>query len=276
MKRIHLFVISTSVVLQLGFAEAAIEIQQQKFDMTSPPPGEVRQEEILKVEIPEVETTHVALAGPRSYSVAADVDHALIALFLSGRGELRFQGETHTIVPETIAMPISLDKMTIEVPAGEILHLLLVRKAYNDTDRQDMPGFANRQAGGIYFKKFSECQAYKEAIKSPKTTSRTVLPNQYISRVAMGTVETTGPDEVGAHRHPMLDQMFLALAENDVVVTADETHARLTEFSLLHIPLGSLHGVKVEEGRKLYYMWMDFFLTKEGEEWLKTHKPVTE
>jgi hypothetical protein len=31
----------------------------------------------------------------------------------------------------------------------------------------------------------------------------------------------------------------------------------------------------VEENKKMYYMWMDFFLTREGQEWLKTHKPVS-
>jgi quercetin dioxygenase-like cupin family protein len=254
----------------------ATDIEQQAFDMTAPPRGEIRKEQILEGEIPEVETVHVAISGPASFSDGADADHALIVLFVAGQGKLEFQGKEHTVVPETIAMPISLDPLTVDVAAGDTLHFLVVRKSYNEQDLLDMPGYSNRKSGGIYFKKFSDCQAYKEAIKSPKTTSRTVLPNQYIPRVAMGTVETTGPDEVGAHRHPMLDQMFLALAENDVVVTADDTHARFKEFSLLHIPLGSLHGVKAEPGTKLYYMWMDFFLTKEGEEWLKTHKPVTE
>jgi hypothetical protein len=83
-----------------------------------------------------------------------------------------------------------------------------------------------------------------------------------------------GPDEVGAHEHPMLDQLFLGLAENDMIVHADDDQARLTDFSLLHIPLGSRHGVKAEEGCRMYYMWMDFFLTKEGQEWLKTHKHI--
>ena len=263
-------------LLLTGQAAKSAEIQQQRFDMTSPPPGKSFTEQILKGEIPEVETTHVALAGPGSYSDSTDADHALVLLFLSGKGELEFQGEKHEIVPETIAMPIDMEKLTVNVPNGEALHFLIVRKAYNAQDRVDMPNYGNRREGGIYVRKFTDCEAYKEAIKSPKTVSRTVLPAQYIPRVAMGTVETAGPDEVGAHRHPMLDQLFLALAENDVVVTADDTHARLREFTLLHIPLGSLHGVKVDSDRKLYYMWMDFFLTKEGEEWLKTHKPVTE
>ena len=105
--------------------------------------------------------------------------------------------------------------------------------------------------------------------------SRTVLPADIIPRVSLGTVETKGPDAVGAHEHAMLDQLFLGLAGNDVTVHADDLSARFTEYSLLHIPIGSSHWVTVEENKKLYYMWMDFFLTREGQEWLKTHKPVS-
>lgn len=258
------------------FSTSGAEIRQQKFNMNSPERGEIRREAILAGENSEVETFHVAAAGPTTFSEAADDEHALIVLFLSGNGRLRFLSEHHAIVAETIAMPMSHDELTIDVAEGEVLHCLVARKAYNEQDLKDMPSYVNRRNGGLYLKKFSDCQPYTEAIKSPKTVSRTVLPNEYIPRVAMGTVQTSGPDAVAAHRHPMLDQLFLALAGNDVVVTADDTHTRLTEFTLLHIPLGSLHGVKVEEGRQLYYMWMDFFLTKEGEEWLKTHKPATE
>ena len=101
-----------------------------------------------------------------------------------------------------------------------------------------------------------------------------MLPKDHLPRVAMGTVETTGPDEVGAHEHPMLDQLFLGLQDNDVIVHADDEQVRFTAYSLLHIPLGSRHWVEAEDGRRMYYMWMDFFLTKEGEAWLKTHKAV--
>jgi hypothetical protein len=30
----------------------------------------------------------------------------------------------------------------------------------------------------------------------------------------------------------------------------------------------------VNEGKEMYYVWMDFFLDKKGEEWLKTHKAI--
>jgi len=87
-------------------------------------------------------------------------------------------------------------------------------------------------------------------------------------------VETTGPDAVAAHRHPMLEQLFLGLQDNDITVTADAVTARLTAFDILHIPPGSNHGAQVGAGKKLHYVWMDFFMTKEGQEWLKMHKPV--
>jgi quercetin dioxygenase-like cupin family protein len=126
----------------------------------------------------------------------------------------------------------------------------------------------------MYFTSFEDCEAYTEKIKSPNTVSRTVLPKDYIPRVAMGTVQTKGPDAVGAHEHPMLDQLFLGLAGSKVTVFADDETTEFNEFELLHIPIGSSHGVSVKANETMYYLWMDFFLTKHGEEWLKTHKKI--
>ncbi len=254
----------------------ATEISQQEFEMRPPAAGEIRVEALLEREIPEVTTVHVALSGPITHSEQVVADAATILLFIQGNGTLNFLGQDHTIETETIALPIAQGDVKIAVPAGEVLHYVRIRKELSPQDFTDIKNLPARADQDIYFTTFEECEPYREAIKSPKTVSRTVLPNQYIPRVAMGTVETTGPDEVAAHRHPMLDQLFLGLAENDVIVSADETHARFKQYSLLHIPLGSLHGVKAEPNTKMYYMWMDFFLTKEGEEWLKTHKPLNE
>ena len=87
----------------------------------------------------------------------------------------------------------------------------------------------------------------------------------------MGTVQTKGPDSVGAHKHPMLEQLFLGLAGNNCTVYADDAKVDLPEHAVLHIPLGSSHSVSVEQDETLYYVWMDFFLDKKGEEWLETH-----
>jgi len=88
----------------------------------------------------------------------------------------------------------------------------------------------------------------------------------------MGTVQTIGPDKVAAHKHPMLEQLFLGLSKNNCIVYADDDKVNFPEHSILHIPLGSSHSVSVEKDDIMYYVWMDFFLDKKGEQWLKTHK----
>jgi hypothetical protein len=159
------------------------------------------------------------------------------------------------------------------VPAGEVLHALRVSRQLTGDDKAELKKYPGNNAAP-YVKKFGDCPAYREAIKSPKTVSRALLPENYVPRMAVGTVETTGPDTVGLHRHPMLEQLFLGLKDNDITVSADEAKADLKAFSILHIPLGSNHGAEVATGKKLYYLWMDFFVSKEGQEWLKMHKPV--
>ena len=84
----------------------------------------------------------------------------------------------------------------------------------------------------------------------------------------MGSVETIGPDEVGEHSHPMLEQVFLGMKNCRCTVWANSNKALLAENMLLHIPLGSKHKVLVKEGDVLSYLWMDFFLSLEGEKYI--------
>ena len=79
----------------------------------------------------------------------------------------------------------------------------------------------------------------------------------------MGSVETLGPDEVGRHKHPMLDQMFLGLPGCDGEVWADGETTGLRGLDLIHIPLGSTHGASVGEGKKLSYIWIDRYIDRE-------------
>ena len=159
------------------------------------------------------------------------------------------------------------------MPAGKRLLAIRIRKELNAADRVDRLNYPQHNQAP-WVKKFTECQTYGEAIKSAKTTSRTLLPENIVPRMAAGTVETAGPDAVAPHRHPMLEQLFVGLNVNDATVTADSVKADFPPHSLLHIPLGSNHGTQVAAGKKLYYVWLDFFTTKEGQEWLKTHKPT--
>lgn len=248
----------------------------QKLEMKSPPARKVHREKLLEREVAGVEVDHFCLTGPVSHSESLAKEVDTIFLFIKGEGLLQTDQKTLDIEPESIAVPFDPSNLTVEVADGGVLHYVRVRRQLSSDDRRELKKFKSRRGDGIYFKKFSDCEPYTEAIKSPQTVSRTVLPKDHVPRVAMGTVETMGPDKVGAHEHPMLDQLFLGLADNDIIVHADDDQIRMPAYSILHIPLGSSHWVEAEKGCRMYYMWMDFFLTKEGEAWLKTHKPVAD
>ncbi len=171
-------------------------------------------------------------------------------------------------------MQNAIRNLTIQAEKNDTLHFLKISSKLTEQDKLDLKTFPKENTEKIYFKKFTDCEAYTEPIKSPKTVSRTIFPNKYIPRIAMGTVQASGPDKVDPHEHAMLEQLFLGLAGNDITVSADDAKANLPEYSLLHIPLGSSHGVKVDQGKEMYYIWMDFFLDKKGEEWLKTHNAI--
>ena len=119
-----------------------------------------------------------------------------------------------------------------------------------------------------YHRPYSTAPTYREAIKSPRTTSRTLLPPHIIPRMAMGSVHTTGPDTVAPHSHPMLEQLFVGLPGTRCRVRCDGVEEELVEGQVLHIPLGSEHGVEVDEGQVMHYLWLDMFLTKEGAQWI--------
>lgn len=262
-------------ILVFGCTRKTPEIVVQEFKMKWSEGNQTFSEEVLNGEIADTEIRHVAYAGPTLETVSMSKGYVNIFLFIKGNGTLQADSTAYPIEPETIAIPSAHSSVTLEVNEGDTLHYLQFIKKLSPQDMEDLKTFPVENKYDIYFTKFSDCEAYTEKIKSPNTVSRTVLPADIIPRVSLGTVETIGPDAVGAHVHPMLDQLFLGLTNNDVTVHADDRSAEFREYSLLHIPIGSSHWVTVEENKKMYYMWMDFFHTKEGQEWLKTHKPIS-
>lgn len=232
-------------------------------------------EELLSGEIADTRIEHIAYSGPTQQNIKVETENINMFLFIKGEGQL-IADATYDLVPESIAIPMNaMSSLLIEVPEGQELHFLKFTKKLSTQDLEDLKSFPDENKFDIFFTKFEDCEPYTEKIKSPNTISRTVLPADIVPRVSLGTVEAPGPDAVGAHEHPMLDQLFLGLTNNDVVVHADDDSVKFGEYALLHIPIGSSHWVTVEANKKMYYMWMDFFLTKEGQEWLKTHKPTT-
>ena len=225
-------------------------------------------------EIDGISVTQISLASGEIRKETQEDGYRNIYLFIKGNGNVVVNNEKFDISSETVLVQNTIKNMDIHAEKNDTLHFLKISSKLTQQDKLDLKEFPTENTQEIYFKKFTDCEAYTEPIKSPNTISRTIFPNKYIPRMAMGTVQAQGPDKVAPHEHAMLEQLFFGLKDNDIVVFADNAQIKLPAYSLLHIPLGSSHSVKVDEGKEMYYIWMDFFLDKKGEEWLKTHKAI--
>ena len=108
------------------------------------------------------------------------------------------------------------------------------------------------------FISYDTAPKYREDCKSEKTISRMLLAEGVLPDIAMGSVETWGEDCVLDHEHPFCDQLFFSFEENYMRVVIDGESFEMCGNTLLHIPLGSLHGVRVDEGGCAHYVWIDY------------------
>ena len=215
-----------------------------------------------------VETNYCVQQMGTRHSVSPRLGRGQVFLFTTGAGEVRGGGRTFGF-SEVAAFCAPGDPPLVIESASAPLEYLEILMDLRDHEA------AQFQGGEPFFVRYSQCEAYAEAIKSPRTVSRTIVPAETVPRFCMGSVEAVGPDEVGEHSHPMLEQLFFGFLGNVCMVTADEAVVTLEAQTLLHIPPNSWHGVQVNEGHRMHYIWMDFFRSEEDMAYIQEqHKPI--
>lgn len=210
---------------------------------------------ILNGEIEGMETIFHSLLKGDVLTLVPEKGRGRVLLFVSGKGRADNGGMSFAVTEVALLAPkcdAPLAITAIDTPL-EVLELVIALSP------EDLAVLQNNREKYPFFITYSECKTYRERIKSEKTVNRTLLPELVFPRLAVGSVQTTGPDRVGAHEHPMLEQLFFGLKGNHCLVRADEHEALFGESVLLHIPLGSTHGVEVEAPNELHYIWIDLF-----------------
>ena len=222
---------------------------------------------ILENEVHDVLIDHFSIKGERQTIEPAHTGAIDILLTVGGEGTLQVNDTEFEINSNSIIRIPYNTKHSIKVAEGKEFYFIRLIKMLNEKDilvvKNRIDDFSK-----FYLKALADCPTYKEDIKSDKTLNRMILPEGLVPRFAMGSVETEGPDEVGEHDHPMLDQIFFGLTDCKCSCFANGEETVLTENMMLHIPLASKHYVSVAKGDKLAYIWMDFFLSLEGEKYM--------
>lgn len=227
--------------------------------------AEITGKEVLPGEIAGLASIYYTVPKGDAAEVAPADGMGLVALAVGGSGEIQSGSDSFTVNETAFFAPVHGTGFSLKATSDAFQCLVLVI----DLGAEDLAEIEKKREHYPFFMSYSQCKTYKEKIKSEKTVNRTLLPVHIFPRLCIGSVETTGKDHVAAHEHPMLEQLFYGLKDNDCVVHADDLQTQFAEDVLLHIPLGSSHSVDVEEGRKLHYIWIDLFKDASGASWIE-------
>ena len=210
--------------------------------------------EILKNEIKNIKVFYRRIEKNEVYKGAHEESYARI-IILSG-GEININGNILKNRGISAFLPdYQVDILGIE---DSLLIEVCVKTDVSMADKSKLP----------YFLDYEDAVQYKEDCKSEKTINRFLLKQRIIPDIAIGSVETYGPDRVGEHTHPDVEQLFFGFSENDMVLLIDGEEVSMPGNTLVHIPLGSNHGVIVREGQCAHYVWMDYVINPKGLEYL--------
>lgn len=192
-------------------------------------------------------------------------DKNQVNVFFLLNGNISFSDDNNFVNFAEKAFYIKDPNSKLEVATEKQANMLQIIWKIEDNE---MSSFKSNLKNINNYGKYSESLRYKDFMKSDKTISRSIIEQKIILRFAFGSVETYGNDLVGQHSHPLIDQFFFSFEENDMILFIDDYKHSMKGFTLLHIPLVSNHGVKIEENGCAHYLWIDFIINSEGEDYL--------
>lgn len=223
---------------------------------------------ILPGEIAGVDTWLQRVSDGETADLSIAAQRQVILFVIDGHGDAQSGGRQLELEPLSLFVPMPGAAAELRATTDMVILRIEMDLKPEETARLNPERYP-------LFQRYAACEKYRDYFKSEKTVSRTLVHPFTLPRFCMGSVETTGPDRIEPHAHPMLDQLFFSFANNNCSLLVDGSHFRFGGNNLLHIPLGSDHGIEAAEGDVVHYLWLDFFEDEAQQQYLvDVHKPV--
>lgn len=226
--------------------------------------------QLLKGEIPGTAVFHHALDRGDAYQAPADPYQLKIFFVIKGHVVFTAGGDDYPVEKKAAFVPYPGQETAIR--AQKPASILEIHWQLTEDDQGFMKDSPTQYP---FLQIYEDCEQYRETFKSPRSISRSIIGHHAMPRFAMGSNESYGPDRVEPHEHPLLDQYFFSFPENDIDLLIDGERIPYGGDTLLHIPLGSDHGVDIAPGKKMHYLWIDFLIDPGAIAYLdNVHKPT--
>ena len=213
---------------------------------------------LMDQEIPGTRVTHYSLNG--SEKLCFPASEAFISIWIVCAGQVSISAGADIAVVKERGVYAADPTKAVELSSPTGADVLELRRYISPKELKDVCAEAELP----YAVDYDNAPTYTEDCKSAKTVSRMLIPARIVPRFAMGSVETRDEDLVAQHTHPMLEQYFYGLQDNSCELLIDNNAFPFAGNTLIHIPLGSNHGVRSADGQVIHYLWMDFLFDEEG------------
>ena len=234
----------------------AEKVIMEKIDVTK---KGTQSTELCKGEIFGARPVHYTIEQGDATEFAGSCGYYRILILIEGKAKYLTDGKKFEFDGRTTFVPAPDKCLTVKALTD--VQILEIQWDEAPGDDEDLKQY-NTQFPVVV--PYQESIQYVDPNKSEKTISRMMIPHEVIPRFTIGSVESYGYDLVRPHAHPMLDQFFFSFPENDMEVIIDDEKYNMKGNIILHIPLGSNHGVEVTGDRHMHYMWIDFMPDKEA------------
>ena len=214
---------------------------------------------ILAETCPEVSLELCTLKSgcSREFSVYSADEKMQIFVFTAGNGMLRAGKKIFVIDEQSVFIP-DFDRDQLQLTAGDQdLAFIHIVGPMNDTDRRQM---ANCQYVLPRFVRFSESILYTERFtqeSGAKVKQHSIIAGRHLGRYTMGWVIGQGPDFVGQHIHPTLEQWYFMLQGADFTYAAGDKQIPVKEGDVSFTPHGTSHGSSCSENGFINYIWFE-------------------
>lgn len=214
---------------------------------------------ILAETCPDVELNLCTLkAGTeKTFAAYSAADKMQIFTFTGGNGVVQAGKRIFIIDEQSVFIP-DFDRDEIKLIAGDAdLKFIHIVGPMNDTDRRQMN---NCQYVLPRFVKFSQAIQYTERFtqeSGAKVKQHSIIAGRHLGRYTMGWVIGSGPDFVGQHVHPSLDQWYFMLEGADFTYDAGDKSVAVREGDVSFTPYGTSHGSTCSEDGFINYLWFE-------------------
>lgn len=220
--------------------------------------------QFLTGEIEGANTYYHTVAAGEELKLTAKSSCYHVLFMTDGKASLCSNGVLTLLTTRSLYAAGLGDSVTIKADEGS--HFFEIEMVANDEDLKKAEQYKTKFP---IVQKYAECEQYWDTSKTQKTINRIILEQENIPRLAMGSVESIGPDAVTPNNHPTVDQLFFTFSENETELIINGEKMNLGGNILLHIPLGADHGSDVTDGKHMHYIWCDFLLEDECVEYLR-------